>query len=98
MAFISGVSVDRNLGDVKTKEKVAIVSGVSPKFCDGFGSKCAETTCSHRGCNEIGSVEKASKDKSVCYKADPIGQRLNKFPGVKNPKKRKRIEFELSHS
>jgi len=43
-------------------------------------------------------IEKASKDKSVCYKADPIGHRLNKFPGVKNPKKRKRIEFELSHS
>jgi hypothetical protein len=43
-------------------------------------------------------IEKASKDKSVCYKADPTSHRLNKFPAVKNPKKRKRIEFELSYS
>ena len=38
------VPVDRNPGDVKkkTKEKVAVVSGVSvsPKCCDRFRSKC----------------------------------------------------------
>ena len=63
MAFVSGVSVDGNFGDVKTEEKVAIISGVGPMFCGRFGSRCVKNVCDHRGCNEIGSVEKASKDK-----------------------------------
>ena len=63
MAIVSGVSVDRNLGDVKTKEKVAIISGVRPRFCSRFGSRCVKSVCDHRGCNEIGSVEKDTKDK-----------------------------------